>query len=86
MPFYICTTQHLQVINFVPILLPTAPYQPHFPHTGSTFPSPEQLSISGRFCHVTIIPYFPDNGFNAGPQALSGQLSILYLASSPFHS
>lgn len=30
---------------------------------SSTFPSPEQLSISGRFYHVTIIPYFPDNGF-----------------------
>lgn len=62
---------------------------PAVPHTGSTFPSPEQLSISGRFCHVTIIPYFPDNGFycrTMGPvrsaeHPLPGQLSM-----APFHS
>lgn len=28
--FYICITQRLPVMNFVPILLLTAPYQPHF--------------------------------------------------------
>lgn len=53
-------------------------------HIGSTFPSPEQLSISGRFCHVSIILFFPDNGFycrTIGPvrfaeHPLPGQLSM----------
>lgn len=56
---------------------------------GSTFPSPEQLSISGRFCHVTIIPCFPDDGFycrtmgsvSSAEHPLPGQLPM-----PPFHS
>lgn len=32
-------------------------------HISSPFPSPKQLSISGRFCRVTIIPHFPQNVF-----------------------
>lgn len=58
-------------------------------HIDSTFPSPEQLSISGRFCHVTIISYFPDNGFycrtirpvSSAEHPLPGQPSV-----PPFHS
>lgn len=67
MPFHICTTQHLLMMNLVPISLPI--YLLHITHIfcssshRSTFSSPEQLGISGRFCHVTIHPHFPDNGF-----------------------
>lgn len=61
MPCRICTTQHLSKMNLVPVSLPFCSVSPTFSaalHTGSTLPSPEQLSISGGFCCVTIHPYF----------------------------
>lgn len=66
MPFRICTTRHLSTMNFVPISLPICSISSTFSaafRIGSTFPSPEQLSISGRFCRVTTHPHFPGNGF-----------------------
>lgn len=66
MPFCICTTQHLLMMSFVPISLPICSISPTFSaalRIGSTFLSPEQLSISSRFCRVTVISHFPDNGF-----------------------
>lgn len=57
------------------------------PHTDSTFPSPEQLSISGRFCHVTpifqiIVFYCRTMGpVRSAEHPLPGQLSM-----APLHS
>lgn len=86
-PFHICTIQHLPVMNFVPILLPTAPYQPrflqfltlalHFPLLSSS------ASVAGS-AMSPLYPIFQIMVFTAGPWGLSGQLSILYLARSPW--
>lgn len=89
MPCRICTTRHLPKMNLVPISLLFCSISPTFSaalHTGSTLPSPEQLSISGGFCCVTIHPYFQIMVFDwfcRRTIGLSVQWSILYLASSP---